>query len=45
MDGSIYNEEGIDPDRLLEFKVKNHGVTKYPGCKVFEDEQAIYQKA
>lgn len=44
-DGSIYNEDGIDPDSLNEFKIKNHGVTSYPGCKVFQGEEAIYEKA
>lgn len=37
-DGSIYNEDGIDPDKLNQFKIKNKGVTNYPGCKVFPGE-------
>jgi glutamate dehydrogenase (NAD(P)+) len=45
IDGSIYNEEGIDPDKLNEFRTQSKGVTNYPGCKVFPNEQAIYQKA
>lgn len=32
-DGSIYSEEGIDPDKLLEHKLKKKGVLGYPGCK------------
>lgn len=45
-DGSIYNEDGIDPDQLLEHKKNNGGgIKNYPGCKYFENEDAIYQQA
>jgi glutamate dehydrogenase (NAD(P)+) len=44
-DGSIYNENGIDPDTLLDFKKNNSGIRSYPGCQSFEDEAAIYEKA
>lgn len=29
-DGSIYNEDGIDPDDLIEYKKKNNGILGYP---------------
>lgn len=29
-DGSIYNENGIDPDDLNEYKIHRGGVKKYP---------------
>lgn len=32
-DGSIYNEDGIDPEELLEFKNKNNGIAEYPKAK------------
>lgn len=34
-DGSIYNEDGIDPDELLEFKKgsPNNGILGFPGAK------------
>lgn len=45
-DGSIYNENGIDPDTLLDFRKNNSGgIRSYPGCQSFEDESAIYEKA
>lgn len=30
-DGSIYNENGIDPDALLAYKNENNGVVGFPG--------------
>ena len=44
-DGSIYNEDGIDPDQLLEHKMKHRGIKNFPGCKYYENEEAIYQQA
>ena len=44
-DGSIYNENGIDPDSLFEHKMKNKGIRSYPGCEGWDNEEAIYQKA
>lgn len=34
-DGSIYNEEGIDPEKLNDYKTQNKGVANFPGCKTF----------
>lgn len=44
-DGSIYNEAGIDPNHLLDYKKKNKGIKDFPGCRAFDDEEAIYQSA
>lgn len=44
-DGSIYNEDGIDPDELFKYKQENKGVKNFPGCKSFDNEEAIYQQA
>lgn len=44
-DGSIYNENGIDPEELNTYKIKNKGIANFPGCKTFEKEDAIYQPA
>lgn len=46
-DGSIYNEEGIDPEALTEYRRQNKGgVRGYPGAsKSFDTEEAIYQHA
>ena len=48
-DGSIFSEEGIDPDQLLAYKLEKRGVTgflKAQGSKgeYFADEAAMYQK-
>lgn len=45
-DGSIYDENGINPIDLLQYKQrsKTKGVKNYPGAKSFEDEAAIYEK-
>lgn len=32
-DGSIYKEDGIDPDELLAFKNENNGVVGFPGSQ------------
>ena len=46
-DGSIYNENGIDPDELKEYRGTNKGGVKgFPGAtKEFDNEDAIYQHA
>lgn len=44
-DGSIYNENGIDPEQLFQYKKQNRGVANFPDCKTFENEDAIYQHA
>lgn len=39
-DGSIYDEAGIKPDQLLEYKERSRSKTvkSYPGAKTFLDE-------
>lgn len=44
-DGSIYNENGINPDHLYEHKMSKKGITSFPGCTTFQDEAAIYEQA
>ena len=44
-DGSIYVENGICPDTLLEHKKRTGGVRNYPGGRSFDDESAIYESA
>ncbi len=34
-DGSIYNQNGIDPEELNNYKIKNKGIANFPGCKTF----------
>lgn len=34
-DGSIYNENGIDPEQLNAYKKQNKGIANFPGCKTF----------
>ena len=46
-DGSIYNENGIDPDDLHDFKKHSHnkGIYGYPKItKNYMDESAIYHE-
>lgn len=31
-DGSIYNEEGFNPEELNDFKIHKGGILKYPGA-------------
>ena len=42
-DGSIFMEEGICPDNLLEHKKRTGGVRNYPGSRSYDDEAAIYE--
>ena len=42
-DGSIYNQEGINPDELYKYKVTKKGIKDYPLAKEqFADESAIF---
>ena len=45
-DGSIYDENGINPKDLNSYKMrsKTKGVKGYPGAKGYADESAIYEK-
>lgn len=45
-DGSIYDENGINPIDLHQYKERSStkGVRNYPGAKSFADESAMYEK-
>jgi len=42
-DGSIYNEDGIDPEELLEFKKTNNGIAEYPKAKKIGEPPAALE--
>lgn len=44
-DGSIFSENGIDPEQLNDFKNAKKGVNGFPNAEYYPDEQAIYKKA
>jgi len=42
-EGSIYNPEGIDPEKLLEFRRTKGTILNYPGAETFKDDAAFYK--
>lgn len=42
-DGSIYNEDGIDPDELLAFKKENNGIIAYPKARNIGESTACLE--
>lgn len=42
-DGSIYNEDGIDPEDLLAFKQTNNGIAEYPKAKLIGEPPAALE--
>ena len=42
-DGSIYNEDGIDPEDLMEFKKVNNGIAEYPKAKKIGEPPAALE--
>lgn len=45
-DGSIYNEEGINPDALLNWRKSNgNSIRDFPGSETFDTEEVIYKQA
>ena len=42
-DGSIYNEDGIDPVDLMEFKNVNNGIAEYPKAKKIGEPSAALE--
>jgi glutamate dehydrogenase (NAD(P)+) len=45
-DGSIYNENGIDPEGLNQYKKTAKGIKGFSGAsEYFQDESVIYKKA
>ncbi len=43
IDGSIYNENGIDLDKLMEFKKTSGGITGFEGTKTLKDSSAVLE--
>ena len=43
-DGSIYNQEGINPDQLLSYKMANKKIIGFPDAQSFiQDDSALYK--
>jgi len=42
-EGSIYDANGIDPDKLLEFRKTKGSILDYPGSESFKDDTAFYK--
>jgi len=42
-DGSIYNENGIDPDELLAYKKQNNGIVDFPKAKKIGESTACLE--
>ena len=38
--GSIYNQDGLDPNKVMEYKKKNGSVTGFPGAETDKDPKA-----
>lgn len=43
-DGSIFNENGIDPKDLEDYRVTNGTIVGYPGAKKYEGEGLLYHE-
>lgn len=43
IDGSIYNKQGIDLDKLMEFKDENGGITGFEGAEVLENSSSVLE--
>ncbi|KAK9754363.1 Glu/Leu/Phe/Val dehydrogenase, dimerization domain [Popillia japonica] len=43
-DGSIYNEQGIDPKDLEEYRIQNGTIVGYPGAKAYEGDSLLFEK-
>jgi len=42
--GSIYNPEGIDPEKLNEYKISKGSIYGFPGAESFTDDTAFYKQ-
>jgi len=43
IDGSIYSKNGIDLDKLMEFKNENGGITGFEGVDVLENSSSVLE--
>ena len=43
IDGSIYNKNGIDLDKLMEYKDENGGITGFEGAEVLENSSSVLE--
>lgn len=43
IDGSIYSKEGINLEKLMEYKKENGGVVGFEGTEALEDNQAVLE--
>jgi len=43
-DGSVYNPEGINPDKLREHILAKNGVQGYTGAEYYQDDRAYYME-
>jgi glutamate dehydrogenase len=39
VDGGIFNEEGLDPEKLLAYRQQAGTITTYPGCRPIDNEE------
>jgi len=42
-DGSIYNAEGIDPEKLSRFRSLKNSITSYPNVESFTDDSVLFK--
>ncbi|MFT4681398.1 MAG: glutamate dehydrogenase (NAD(P)+) [Granulosicoccus sp.] len=42
-DGSIYNEDGLDPTEVLDYKKANNGISGFPGAQMLENNTAALE--
>lgn len=43
LDSNIYNENGIDPKEIEDYKVNNGTIKGFPGAKEYEGESLLYE--
>jgi len=43
IDGSIYNKNGIDLDKLMQYKDENGGITGFEGAEVLENSSSVLE--
>jgi len=43
-DGSLYNEHGIDPDKLYRYRTLKQTIASYPIGDAFSDDRVMYMK-